>query len=111
MLPATPFLEESAMHARVVSILICAMLVTLPAGAQTSNVKTVFVVVMENHNWSQFKGAANAPYLNNTLLPQASHAEQYYNPPGLHPSLPNYRNYSAHSNLAITSDRRPSNRS
>src|SRR2546425_11830262 len=66
------------MHVRILSALVCALLMTMPAGAQVNNVKKVFVVVMENHNWSQFKGAANAPYLNNTLLPQASHAEQYY---------------------------------
>ena len=35
------------------------------------------------------KGSPSAPYLNRALLPIASHAEQYYNPPNLHPSLPN----------------------
>src|SRR5258708_394554 len=59
----------------------------LPAAAQLANVKTVFIVLMENHNWSQIKGSASAPYINNTLLPMASHGEQYFNPPGIHPSL------------------------
>ena len=43
----------------------------------------------ENHDWSSMKGSPSAPYLNRALLPIASHAEQYYNPPNLHPSLPN----------------------
>src|SRR5947207_13406797 len=89
------------MDIRILSALVCALLMTMPAGAQVDNVKTVFVVVMENHNWSQFRGAANAPYINNTLLPQASHAEQYYNPPSLHPSLPNYLWLEAGTNFGI----------
>jgi len=80
----------------------------LPVEAQLSSVRTVFIIVMENHNWSQFKGAANSPYINNTLLPQASHAEQYYNPPGLHPSLPNYLWLEAGTNFGITNDNDPS---
>jgi phospholipase C len=54
------------------------------------HIQTVFLIVMENHNWSDIKGSFAAPYINRTLLPQASYATQYYNPPGLHPSLPNY---------------------
>jgi hypothetical protein len=50
----------------------------------------VFLIVMENYNWSSIKGNPSAPYINNTLLPMAAHAEQYYNPPGLHPGLGDY---------------------
>src|SRR2546425_2732153 len=96
------------MHVRILSALVCALLMTMPAGAQVNNVKKVFVIVMENHNWSQFRGAANAPYINNTLLPMASHAEQYFNPPALHPSLPNYLWLEAGTNFGITSDLLPS---
>jgi len=96
------------MNVRILSALACAALAALPVEAQLSNVNRVFIVVMENHNWSQFKGAANAPYVNNTLLPQASHAEQYYNPPGLHPSLPNYLWLEAGTNFGITNDNDPS---
>ena len=96
------------MHVRILSALVCALLMTMPAGAQVNNVKKVFVIVMENHNWSQFRGAANAPYINNTLLPQASHAEQYYNPPSLHPSLPNYLWLEAGTNFGILNDSDPS---
>ena len=63
---------------------------SLPMAAQTGNIKTVWIILMENHNWSQIKGSSSAPYINNTLLPMASHAEQYFNPPSIHPSLPNY---------------------
>jgi hypothetical protein len=58
-----------------------------PAG---NAIKTVFLIVMENHNWSSIAGSPSAPYINHLLLPEASYATQYYNPPGNHPSLPNY---------------------
>jgi len=96
------------MNVRILSAVACATLAAGPIEAQLSNVNRVFIIVMENHNWSQFKGAANAPYVNNTLLPQASHAEQYYNPPGLHPSLPNYLWLEAGTNFGITNDNDPS---
>lgn len=54
------------------------------------HIKTVFLIVMENHNWSSIQGNIAAPYINKTLLPRASYATQYYNPPNIHPSLPNY---------------------
>jgi phosphatidylinositol-3-phosphatase len=38
----------------------------------------------------------------------ASHAEQYYNPPGMHPSLPNYVWLEAGTNVGITDDNDPS---
>lgn len=68
----------------------------------------VFVVVMENHNWSSIAGAGDAPYINNTLLHSGAHAERYYNPPGVHPSEPNYIWLEAGSNLGITDDSLPS---
>ncbi len=69
---------------------------------------TVFVIVMENENWASISGNAAAPYINNTLLPMAAHAEQYYNPPGNHPSLPNYLWLEAGTNFGITADEDPS---
>jgi hypothetical protein len=50
---------------------------------------------MENHNWSSIAGnTTEAPYINSLLTgannAQTSYATQYYNPPGNHPSLPNY---------------------
>src|SRR4029079_438597 len=68
---------------------------------------TVFVIVMENRDWSQIKGDNSAPYISDVLLPMASHAEQYYNPPGMHPSEPNYIWLEAGSNLGIEDDGSP----
>src|SRR5262249_4719047 len=42
------------------------------AGAQAPT--TVFLIVMENHNWSSILGNPAAPYINQTLLPQAASA-------------------------------------
>jgi hypothetical protein len=68
---------------------------------------TVFLIVLENHNWSSFAGNPSAPYLNHTLLPLASHASRYYNPPGIHPSLPNYLWLEAGTNCGIFDDGLP----
>lgn len=73
----------------------------------TGGIKTVFVIMMENHNWSEIKNSPSAPYINQVLLPQASHAEQYYNPPGIHPSEPNYLWLEAGTNFGIANDANP----
>jgi hypothetical protein len=70
-------------------------------------IKTVFVVVMENHDWSTIVGNPSAPYINGTLLPQAAHAERYTSPRNIHPSEPNYIWLEAGDNLAITDDDDP----
>jgi hypothetical protein len=70
-------------------------------------VQTVFVILLENHNWSDFKGSVDAPFINGTLLPMASHCEQYYNPPGLHPSEPNYLWLEAGTNFGVLDDNDP----
>lgn len=79
-----------------------------PRAKSTTNIKTVFIILMENHNWSQILGSKYAPYINRTLLPMASHAEQYFNPPGIHPSLPNYLWLEAGTNFGILDDNPPS---
>jgi len=71
------------------------------------SIQKVFVIVMENQNWSAIRGSSSAPYINNTVLPMASHAEQYYNPPNNHPSLPNYLWLEAGTNFGFTSDLLP----
>jgi hypothetical protein len=76
-----------------------------PTGGHT--ITTVFLIVMENHNWSSIQGSEAAPYINETLLPQASYAQQYYNPPGIHPSEPNYLWLEAGTNFGITNDADP----
>jgi len=82
----------------------------VPANTGTAlpAIKTVFVIVLENHNWAAIKGNVSAPYLNGTLLTQGAHAEQYFNPPGLHPSEPNYIWLEAGDNLGIKTDVDPS---
>src|SRR5260221_11945469 len=72
-----------------------------------ADVRTVFVIVMENQNWADILACTNCPYINRTLIPLASHANQYYNPPGLHPSLPNYLWLEGGTNFGIFDDRQP----
>ncbi len=81
-----------------------------PTTAQTPEVKpnpTVFIILLENHNWAQIKGSASAPYINRTLLPKASYTEQYYNPPNVHPSEPNYIWLEAGTDFGIRDDADP----
>ena len=61
----------------------------------THHIKTVFVIVMENHNWTgdgslNIKDNSEAPYINYDLIPNGAHANNYWNPPHEHPSLGNY---------------------
>ncbi len=89
-----------------------------PAEAQLSSVKTVWVILMENHNWTgnnagaafgapDIKGNPLAPYINGTLLNTSAHAERYYNPPGNHPSQPNYLWLEAGTNFGVLADTQP----
>ena len=78
------------------------------ASTTLHHIKTVFVIVMENHNWSDIYQNPSAPYINQTLLPLASYAQQYYNPPGIHPSEPNYLWLEAGDNFGIANDAGPS---
>jgi len=92
---------------RIIFAIVVLFANTSPAIAQMNNIKTVFIILMENHNWAQIKNSPSAPYINNTLLPMASYAEQYYNPPGIHPSLPNYLWLEAGTNFGIRNDNDP----
>jgi len=69
-------------------------------------IRTVFVILMENESLSSIKGNSSAPYINNVLLPQASHCEQYYAIG--HPSLPNYLWLEAGTSFGVTNDNPPS---
>ena len=96
------------------------VLVVMPAStnAQLSKVKTVWVILMENHNWTgnnagaafgvpDIKGNPLAPYTNGTLLETSAHAEQYFNPPKNHPSQPNYLWLEAGTNFGVLADTQP----
>src|SRR6266446_5759771 len=79
------------------------------AGASgLDGIKTVFIILMENHDWSTIEGSPNCPYINTPLLPKASHGRQYYNPPGIHPSEPNYLWLEAGTAFGIADDNPPS---
>jgi hypothetical protein len=72
-----------------------------------SAIQTVFIVLMENHDWGQILGSSSAPYINGKLLPQSSYTSQYFNPPGIHPSLPNYLWLEAGTGFGIRDDALP----
>src|SRR5438046_7007697 len=97
--------------------LLFAMHIATQAQTQMGNVKHVFIILMENHNWTgdnsgasfgapDIKGSPLAPYIN-SLIPLRAHAEQYFNPPGNHPSLPNYLWLEAGTNFGILDDNLP----
>ncbi len=73
---------------------------------QAAPATTVFIIVMENHNWSQIKDNPSAPYING-LLTQAAYADAYTNPAGLHPSEPNYLWLEAGTNFDVRDDASP----
>lgn len=75
---------------------------TKPATA--GEIQTVFIIVMENHNWSSIINNDSAPYINQTLLPQASYAINYHNPTGNHPSEPNYLWLEAGMSFGVHND-------
>ena len=102
------------------SLTMAFLLVAVPivTNAQMSKVKTVWVILMENHNWTgnnsgaQFgapdlKDNLKAPYTNGALLDTSAHAEQYFNPPGNHPSQPNYLWLEAGTNFGVLADTQP----
>ena len=102
----------------ILAITALSMLSALPANAQMSKVKTVWVILMENHNWTgnnagaafgapDIKGNPLAPYINGELLNTSGHAEQYFNPPGNHPSQPNYLWLEAGTNFGVLADTQP----
>jgi hypothetical protein len=81
-------------------------------------VKTVWVIMMENKNWAGDDAGASfgdpdlknnplAPYINDGLLKMSAHPEQYYNPPGNHPSQPNYLWLEAGTNFGVLNDTQP----
>lgn len=73
----------------------------------SNQIETVFLIVMENHNWSQIQNNPSASFINKTLLPEASQATHYYNPPGIHPSEPNYLWLEAGTSFGINNDNSP----
>lgn len=96
----------------------------LGGSAFAAPVQTVFVIAMENHNFTQpnptsspeqILGNGAAPYLNSLVTPgnpnaaMTSYATNYQNAaPGVHPSEPNYIWNNAGSNFGVFNDADPS---
>ncbi len=70
----------------------------------SSGIRTVFVIVEENHNWGSIVGNSSAPYINNALLPKSSYAKNYKGADSgqIHPSEPNYIWMEAGSNTNLS---------
>lgn len=100
------------------------------SGAQAQTVGDVFVIDMENHNFTQPAGQTSpqplagnpaAPYLNSLITPgspnaaQTSYATAYHNVlatpsgnnPDIHPSEPNYIWQEGGSNFGVLNDNTP----
>jgi hypothetical protein len=77
----------------------------VPLGPGSSSIRTVFVVVMENRSWSAIEGNPSAPFINGTLLPQASYSTQYF--AMRHPSEPNYLWLEGGTDYGIADDADP----
>lgn len=93
------------------------------APVAAGQIQTVFVISMENHNWTQpisqtspaqVFGNSAAPFINSLVTPgnpnatQVSYASDYLNAGvGIHPSEPNYIWAEAGSNLGVASDPDP----
>lgn len=72
-----------------------------------TGIRTVFVIMFENKDWSAILGSTNCPYLN-SLLPMASYCNQFYSPHALHPSEANYLWLLTGTNFGIRDDNLPS---
>ena len=103
----TPMLAQSAGPVAAVS-----------TGSSLHRVKTVFVIMMENKNWTGNDAGASfgdpdlkdnplAPYINGELFRTSAHPQQYFNPPGNHPSQPNYVWLEAGTNFGVVEDTQP----
>ena len=76
-----------------------------PSSSATAGVDHVFVVMMENHAYSQVWDTTSTPYTT-ALVHANALAANYY--AITHPSLPNYLDIYAGSNYGITTDCGPS---
>jgi hypothetical protein len=95
----------------------------MPVAVEAGQIKTVFFIAFENHNWTQpasqtksgqIFGSRYAPYINSLITAgqpnaaQVSCASSYVNAgPGIHPSEANYIWAEAGSNLGVTTDNDP----
>ena len=103
---------------RGIVIALSLLVMPRPAHTQMSKVKTVFVIMMENKNWTGNNAGASfgdadlkdnplAPYINGTLAKKAAQPLDYYNPPSDHPSQPNYVWLESGSAQGVVADTQP----
>ncbi len=71
-------------------------------GGTTSKLTTVFTVLMENHDYAEIVGSANAPYFN-SLIAKYGLATNYMDSM-VHPSLPNYLYLISGDTQGVTTD-------
>src|SRR5580704_11710185 len=98
------------------------ILLALPCLAGADQIGAIFVIPLENHNWTQpgggspaqILGNAAAPYINSLVTPgnpnaaMVSFASNYQNSgAGIHPSEPNYIWSEAGTNFGILNDNDP----
>ncbi len=76
-----------------------------PANYVSGSIRHVFLIVMENHSYTQVWSTGSTPYI--TSLGKAYSRATNYDAI-MHPSLPNYLNLYAGSNYGITTDCNPS---
>jgi acid phosphatase len=80
--------------------------VALGPAATVPRYKHVITILMENHGYSDIVGdTADAPYINNTLIPSGALATNYYALVGA--SLPNYLALIGGSDLGLTANCEP----
>lgn len=94
-----------------VGLLLIAMVIAVASMQETTStqkpsgpngrIKTIFLIMMENTDWSQVKGNPSYAYLNETLLPDSAFANNYVGGIG-HPSLPNYVALEAGAPMGLT---------
>lgn len=130
---ANPSLENDMSLSRPSHLLgTCALLAACSLSMQAQQIKTVFVIAMENHNWTQpaqlpgkiqqIYQNPNAPFINSLvngtakgISNQVAYANAYHNVlatpsgnnPHIHPSEPNYIWAEAGDNLGIFNDNDP----
>src|SRR6516225_9308307 len=99
--------EESSMKRHLILQSLCAVSLAMfavpaEAGPLVPAYDHIVVVIMENHGFDQIVGNSNAPYINNTLIPNgASFTDSH----GVtHPSQPNYIALFSGSTQGVTGD-------
>ncbi len=76
-----------------------------PVSVPTGSIQHVFIVMMENHGYSQVWNTSLTPYIT-SLGNQFARATNYH--AMIHPSLPNYLQLVAGDNYTVTTDCNPS---